>query len=217
MYYTRQLVHKVLCLDYFHQPMSNRHQHIGIIVLAAGSSSRLGTPKQLLPTSKGDSLIRRTAKLCIGATAGPVVAVTGAQHEAVVEEIADLDCTHTYNSNWPAGMGTSISHGMEYLQAMPVTGIIVTVCDQPHLSSEVFSNLMHLVTAKPTDIIMCKYAIGQGPPCYFPASYAPMLSSLRGDEGARTILASGDIDVLHISFPDGHKDIDTPSDIRYLQ
>src|SRR5829696_5848838 len=88
--------------------------NVGAVILAAGSSSRMGTPKQTLQF-QGDSLLRRAALAPLGAGCRPVVVVTGAHAELCRRELDGLDVREAFNTIWETGMGSSVRAGIERL------------------------------------------------------------------------------------------------------
>ena len=100
-------------------------QRIGLILLAAGGSARLGHPKQLLPY-KGRTLLRHAAEVAAAAGCEPLVLVTGALHEELLPEVKDLPFYVVRNEDWAQGMSTSIQAGLDVLrmqtEAAPLAG-----------------------------------------------------------------------------------------------
>jgi molybdenum cofactor cytidylyltransferase len=128
-----------------------------IIILAAGNSSRLGKPKQLLHY-KGKTLLRHTADEASSVTA-KVIVVTGAEDSQITEQIAGFH--HLPNEHWAEGMASSLKTGLhETLQLFPETEqFIFTVCDQPFISAAVFNALIEKKNTSPKGIIaLCRYA-----------------------------------------------------------
>src|SRR5918992_2537893 len=87
---------------------------VGAMILAAGSSSRMGRPKQTLQF-QGESLIRRAALAALGAGCRPVVVVIGANAEPSRRELDGLDVREVFNPLWETGMASSIRAGVEAL------------------------------------------------------------------------------------------------------
>lgn len=81
---------------------------IGLIVLAAGASTRMGTPKQLL-LFQGRSLLRSVAEAAIASRCDPIVVVLGSQADRIKLEVHTLDLHIVVNQEWAKGMGTSIA------------------------------------------------------------------------------------------------------------
>ncbi|MEP7256863.1 MAG: nucleotidyltransferase family protein [Flavitalea sp.] len=188
----------------------------GIIILAAGGSSRLGKPKQLLPYRRKSLL----ANITIQALAVPdtfTIVVTGAENEAVEEELKATGVATCYNAAWVSGMSSSIQKGLlELKNRYEVKACIVAVCDQPFVTTAILNNLIkkHIVTGK--GIIASSYAGVSGTPSLFSKKYFEDLLHLEGNEGAKKLLAKYESDVLTVPFNKGEIDIDTPEDYDNL-
>ena len=191
--------------------------NIGVVLLAAGTSSRLGAPKQLL--SYGDqTLIQYMVKTAGNSIAKPVIVVLGAHADDIAKKIDSNNAKVVVNKEWQEGMAASIRTGINYLmQEQPTAeGAILMVCDQPDVTSQLLNELMdaHQQTGKP--IITCSYANTFGPPTFFHKSIFPDLLQLKGDVGARSILQQHVKEVESIEFPRGNRDIDTKADYEEL-
>ena len=129
---------------------------VGLLLLAAGASRRLGTPKQLL-SYKGESLLRRAARTALASLCRPVVVVTGAHRESVESEIADLPLEIVFNEEWAMGMGASIRAGMEYLTARTDThAVVVMLCDQPRVEARIINELVAAYRATNAPLVTAK-------------------------------------------------------------
>ena len=78
---------------------------IGAILLAAGGSSRLGRPKQLLQY-EGMTLLRRTSEMLAASVCDPIIIVLGAEHELMQKELEGLSSVICINSEWKSGMSS---------------------------------------------------------------------------------------------------------------
>ncbi len=188
-----------------------------IIVLAAGGSSRLGKPKQLLPF-KNRTLIGQLAAEAIASKVGAVVVVTGAAGEEVKEALKNTAVEICFNANWRDGMGSSISCGMHVvLKNVPACeNVIIAVCDQPDVDAAVFTSLAELRKTSGKGIVASAYAGTVGTPVLFGPAYFPALAALSGDAGAKSIVKANGTDLATISFEPGSRDIDTPADYAGL-
>lgn len=191
--------------------------NIGVVILAAGESSRLGSPKQLLPF-EGQTMIQYVVKTAVDSKAKRVIVVLGAKADSIAANIDNKRATVVINDSWQEGMGASIRTGINKLvEVDPDTeGAILMVCDQPEVTSQLINDLIgtHRQTGKP--IITCSYADTFGPPTFFHRKIFPDLLQLKGDVGARKILQQHVRDVETIAFPGGHRDIDTKADYEAL-
>lgn len=188
-----------------------------IIILAAGASTRLGRPKQLLPF-KQQSFIRRLvaeAKKCTAL----VIVVTGACHQEIENELQGKPVLIVENENWAAGMGSSIKEGMRNLKSLQskVDIVILTVCDQPFVTAALFNAMIDLHKSSGKKIVACSYANSVGTPVLFEKRYFDDLLQLQGTEGAKHIVLQQQTDVALVPFPQGAIDIDTEEDYNALQ
>jgi molybdenum cofactor cytidylyltransferase len=188
----------------------------GILILAAGNSSRLGEPKQLLDF-KGKSLLRHVAEESLKITKS-VVAVTGSNSIEISKEIDNLELIITENRIWNEGMGSSIHIGFsQLLSSFPaIESCIVSVCDQPFIDAEVFSELIQIQQDSQKGIVASKYADTLGTPVLFTKKYFTDLSKLTGHEGAKKLLQKFKDDIAEINFEKGAIDIDTQNDYQQL-
>ena len=189
----------------------------GIVILAAGNSSRLGEPKQLLQF-QGKSLIRRIAEAALETVGGNVIVVTGSNAEAIETELKGLPCKPVFNADWQEGMSASIETGINALQSHDphVKGAILAVSDQPFVSAEVFSALMINFEETAKGIVASRYGDSFGTPAFFTAAYFPALLQLTGAEGAKKLFKRYADDVSAYAFPQGSIDIDTQEDYKRL-
>ena len=106
---------------------------IATIILAAGSSSRLGEPKQLL-TNNGKTLVRQITETALSLKTGPVVVVLGANQAPIQAELKDLPIQLVHNPNWQEGMASSLQTGLNYLSSTSIDAFLVLLTDQPFVT-----------------------------------------------------------------------------------
>ena len=193
--------------------------HFAIIVLAAGASNRLGRPKQLLKY-KEKTLLQHILDIAKKVNTHPVVAVLGANRDLIAKEIADDKNIHTIiNENWSEGIASSIRAGLNALQQIDPAchGTIFLVCDQPHITSSLLTDMIKMQhhTGKP--IVACSYSDTIGTPVLFHKTLFPELLTLKGDAGAKKIIKKHSGSVATIPFPKGQIDIDTETDYEALK
>ena len=189
----------------------------GIIILAAGGSSRLGIIKQLLPF-KGKTLLQHVIDEATKAGVQPIVVITGADASRVSASIANSKVKILVNENWQEGIASGIVTGVHKIISLnnSIKNIIVAVCDQPFVSSALFEQLDQMQNKSGKPIVACTYADTIGTPALFAAKYFDRLLSLKGDEGAKKILINNREEVVTVEFPNGDIDIDTQKDYDNL-
>ena len=189
----------------------------GIIILAAGGSSRLGEPKQLL-TYLGKTLLRHVTDEALASGIGPVLVVLGAD-SARIKYTLHESALVLINEQWEEGMGSSIRSGLwGMLKAYPLLdGIIFAVCDQPFVTASLFRKLAWCKESTGKNIVACAYKHDLGTPVLFDKKYFPHLLRLQGQQGAKRLIALYSEDVSSVPFELGEIDIDRPEDYLFLR
>lgn len=191
--------------------------NVAAIILAAGGSSRLGRPKQLLPY-KGSTLLRHAVETALASRCRPVVVVLGANAPESRAAIEDLPATLVLNENWQAGMGSSIATGIAALAGEArgaADAVLVMLCDQPNLTSAHLDRLTDSFLAG-AEIVASEYAGTLGVPALFSRPYFFELAALDPTQGAKPLLVKHASSVVAVPFPAGEIDIDTPEDYERL-
>ncbi len=187
------------------------------IVLAAGASTRLGRPKQLISLA-GKSLLRRAAEAAVGSGASPVIIVLGGNAAQCITELAGLPVLPVINTNWQQGMGSSLRCAVEALRAdaPSANAVLCMVCDQPQIHSAHLQALWDRYAASGR-VVAVRYGIRFGVPAIFPAQYLPDLAAITGDRGARSLLAGLPADEIElVDLPEAAFDLDTAEDLDKL-
>ena len=192
-------------------------ENIGVVILAAGASTRLGEPKQLLEYHH-KNLLQRTIDAAVNSAANTVVIVLGANADEVSGEIDRSGINVLINTEWEEGMASSVRNGLnELLFISPFTdAVILMVCDQPYVSSELVNDLIDKQKETGKSIVACNYGETFGPPALFHKTLFHELMHLEGDVGARKIIQHHSNEVATILFTKGNIDIDTKEDYDAL-
>lgn len=187
------------------------------LLLAAGSSSRMGHPKMLL-SFNGKTFLQHAIDEIKGSGAHNLVVVTGCYHQQLTPILLPQQIDMTENKNWDKGMGTSIQAGVNHiLQQYPHSeNIIIAVCDQPYICSSLFDRLIAANTETGKSIIASVYNGTAGTPVLFDKKHFNQLLQLQGPQGAKKLIQQCAGDVSYIDFPGGATDIDTPEDYKAL-
>jgi molybdenum cofactor cytidylyltransferase len=186
---------------------------VGAVVLAAGGSSRLGQPKQLLQF-RGQSLVRRAVEAAIGAGCAPIAVVLGAEAGRIKSELIGLPILFVPNDDWRCGIGRSIRRGVGAVR--DCDAIAMLACDQPHVDREVIKSLIRAQAETQKPIVACAYSGTLGVPALFGRDYFARLLSLADEQGAKSIIEAEPNDVARIGFAGGEVDIDTRADYKLL-
>ena len=196
---------------------ANNALKIGGILLAAGGSSRLGQPKQLL-NFKGKTLIRRAAETLVESNCDPIVVVLGAEIKRSTAELNGLDINIYINENWHDGMSTSIVIGLNSLfQIAPdLDAVVITLCDQPHVTSSDINKLIAAFAKTQSPIVAARYGDTIGVPALFSNAMFNELRQLNGDKGARNLIHHHTEIVEPVAIEKAVTDIDTLDDADLL-
>lgn len=188
-----------------------------VIILAAGGSSRLGEPKQLLQYGNVN-LIQRAVREAKATDAKRVVVVLGSRAEEIQQTLSSIEVEIVRNDNWSEGIGASIRSGIDFVASdESVDGVILMVCDQPYVSSASLVELMKHQRESGKPIVASQYKNTVGTPAFFHRSFFQHLQELEGDTGAKKILLDHNHEVFTVKFPLGDIDIDTREDYEMLR
>jgi CTP:molybdopterin cytidylyltransferase MocA len=191
--------------------------NLGIVVLAAGGSTRMGSPKQLLEY-EGVSLLRRAVTVAAETPFRPLVVVLGAEWERCRRELADLPVTVIVNPQWQKGIGSSLRRGVGLLDAhLPeVDGALIMLQDQPLITSAMLISLAQAWRPPTVPIAAALYGNTLGVPAIFDRSLFPELLDLENEEGAKKVIARHKSLTGLVSMPEAMTDMDTPDDYKKL-
>ncbi|HEY4058438.1 MAG TPA: nucleotidyltransferase family protein [Kofleriaceae bacterium] len=185
------------------------------IVLAAGASTRLGRPKQLVEID-GESLLLRTIRIVSAARVSKVAITLGAHYDEIGPALMGKGLTvdRLINPDWREGMASSIRQGITWARSQSATGVLLCVCDQPLLTTEHIDMLiaMHEAALQQNATVGSRYRDVIGVPAVFPSSSFDDLAALTGDRGARALLQTAQ----WIEWEPGAVDIDTEHDLGRL-
>ena len=195
--------------------ISNIEQTISILILAAGSSSRLGQPKQLVEF-EGQTLIERITHIALSVSE-EVLVVLGANIELIKPKLKALSdrINIIENTRWQEGMGTSISLGVENLVSKS-EAILILLVDQPFISQVLLQSMVQTFADTKMPIVACEYGNQLGVPILFDKSFFSDLRNLKGEQGAKSFLKKYSEKIISIEFRQGIFDIDTPKDLIKL-
>jgi molybdenum cofactor cytidylyltransferase len=198
--------------------MSKRDAGIAAVVLAAGASTRLGKPKQLIEI-EGEQLLRRTVRLALEVGCAPVFVVLGFEAERMRAQLEGLGATAAVNERWTEGMGSSLRSGMEAVCAREPQprGVLLLVCDQPRLTVEHLRKLLAEQGGDDSAIVASEYAGRAGVPAVFGRQYFAELLAVEGDRGAREVIRRHGEAVRAVAWPEGEIDLDRAEDLKKLR
>ncbi|MCZ0954496.1 MAG: nucleotidyltransferase family protein [Rhodospirillaceae bacterium] len=184
------------------------------LVLAAGGSRRLGTPKQLLRI-RGRTLLSRIVNAAEAVTPGRVVVVIGADALRMRSLIRrHHPGTHSVdNSRWAHGMAGSLQVGLSVLP-LRASAALLLLSDQPAVGEASLHRLIRAWRRRPGRAAAATYTGVVGVPAILPRTLWREARRLRGDEGARKLLRMEEMHATAVHMPEAAWDIDTPVDFQ---
>jgi molybdenum cofactor cytidylyltransferase len=181
---------------------------VSAVVLAAGASTRMGTPKLLLPFG-GETLVRRAVRQVCDAGFDDILVVLGSEHEATLAALEGLPVRHAINLLFTSGMGSSFRTAVEHLPDSDAA--MFALADQPFVSTNEYGTVLDTYRKHGTPIVSVRYGEVMAPPHLFERAYFPELAQLQ--HGARSVLQRHAEHTTVVRFPaDLLVDIDTPED-----
>jgi molybdenum cofactor cytidylyltransferase len=180
---------------------------VAAIVLAAGSSRRMGTNKLLLPL-EGESLVRRTVGRCLAADFDRVVVVLGHESERVAGELSGLACDTFVNSAHARGVGTSIRAGVGCV-ANDADAVAIVLADMPFVTTDMLRTVTSWYRATRPPVVVSEYGGVQAPPTLYDRALFAKLLAIPDDSGGKMVAqANGDLRVA-VAFPaNARRDLD---------
>jgi molybdenum cofactor cytidylyltransferase len=193
------------------------HANIGAVILAAGSSSRLGRPKQLVEY-KNKTLLQHVIDSINPFHFNPKVLVLGANAGQIREAIHLNNVTVLDNDNWSEGIASSIRLGVTKSIELneSLESILFLLSDQPFVTPKLIEELINKHKNGEQGITACSYEENIGVPAIFRKTFFPQLLELTGDVGAKKIIARNSEHVDSIIFKRGSFDVDTMEDYHEL-
>jgi len=191
-----------------------RGAHFGAVILAAGASTRMGSPKQLLELD-GRPLVVRAAEAALDAGCWPVVVALGAQVEKIRPVLARLPVLVADTPDWSEGMAASIRAGVTTVRqfSRSLEGVVVALCDQPAFSADVIRQLIAAQRHTGRTIAAARYHGRCAAPALFTREHFEILAHLTGEAGARDLLNADPARVAAVELSALEFDFGTPGDI----
>ena len=184
------------------------------IILSAGESKRMGTPKQLLPWGK-TTILQQVIDNAQASRLGMILLVLGSGADDIAGKITISSKTHTIvNHNFKAGMSSSVKCGIKNAPA-EAEAYMLLLGDQPFIGPDIINNLIDSYHTGRHGIIVPVYNWQRGHPVIFDTKYKKELLSIDG-QGAKEVIEKHAYDIfeVHVDSPNVLTDIDTPQDYQ---
>lgn len=191
---------------------------IGVIILAAGSSSRLGYPKQLVKF-KGVPLLQNSIDVADLLEFDTKILVLGAKEDEIRKKINSRNFEVVINEDWEEGMSVSIKKGISEAlkREEELEHILILLSDQPLVTKEKIEELIEVQLKSKQQGTFSEYAGELGVPAIFSREIFSDLKKLKGDQGAKKLIYDKDFQFGTVKFENGNFDVDTPADVELLK
>ena len=195
----------------------NTVKNCAAIILAAGQSSRLGKPKQLLKY-QNKTLLEHAIDAAKRSIVQSIIVVLGSNVDIILSKIDTSGAHMVKNDDWQSGMASTIRCGVQASIALDSTidSVILMVCDQPFVTSDLLNTLIKKQKETGKPIIASQYGDTIGTPALFQKRFFAELMVLKGDTGAKKIMMQHNDLLATVPFPGGSIDIDTVNDYEAL-
>jgi molybdenum cofactor cytidylyltransferase len=182
------------------------------VLLAAGTSSRMGRNKLFLPL-RGESVLRRAVGTALAAGLEPVVVVLGHESERAQKELAGLRCATVLNPDFAQGINTSLRSGIaavpEHCQAA-----LVMLADMPFVTREMLQTVVQRYRSGTFPLVVSSYEGVNAPPMLYDRSLFAELRALDGDGCGKKVVKRHRSESLEVAWPaSALQDLDVPADV----
>lgn len=191
------------------------HSQLSILIPAAGASERLGQPKQLV-RFKSKALIQNAVNTAHSIAPGEIIVVTGANAPAIKDAVKHGQVRWVHNSNWKAGMGSSIGAGAADISHASCA-VMILLCDQWRLETSDLRLMAETWQSNPERIICARANKQNMPPVIFPICFLGELQALEGENGARDILKDKPEMLIPVPLKNAQFDLDTTAGLNRLK
>jgi molybdenum cofactor cytidylyltransferase len=184
---------------------------VAAIVLAAGSSRRMGTNKLLLPL-EGEALVRRAVRRCLAADFDRVVVVLGHEAPRVRAALHGLPCEIVENADHARGVGTSIRAGVGFV-ADAMDAVVVVLGDMPYVTTDMLRTVLSWYRATRPPVVVSEFGDVQAPPTLYDRALFARLLAIPDDSGGKAVAQQLAALRVTVAFPEGaRRDVDATAD-----
>ena len=181
------------------------------VVLAAGSSTRMGRNKLLLEL-EGESLLRRVVGRAVAADLDPVIVVVGFEADRALQELAGLPFRAVINPDYQRGLNGSLKVGIRAVPAS-AAGALVVLADMPHVTTSMLEALVLRYRTTGARLVISDYENVNAPPMLYDRSLFAELETMQGSGCGRDVINRHRDEALIVSWPAAAlDDLDLPED-----
>ena len=195
---------------------SERSGAVAGVVLAAGSSTRMGRNKLFFPLGD-DTLLRRVVRRAIAAGLDPVIVVVGHEAERARAELAGLACTPVDNPDYALGINRSLRTGISHVPETAPAAVVM-LADMPFVTSAMVGGLVARYRESTAPLVISAYGDVNAPPMLYDRALFPELRQMAGEGCGRQVVRRHRHEAIAISWPGARlRDIDVPEDYERIQ
>jgi len=189
---------------------------VAAVVLAAGSSTRMGQNKLVLEID-GESLVRRAVRAALGGGVDEVVVVLGHEARRVEDEVSDLACATVVNPDHARGVGTSLRLGIR--QARPETrAVVVVLADMPFVTASMIGTVVERYRTTAAPLVVSRYGDVPAPPTLYDRVLFEELLSIPDERSGKRVLRAHKHEAVVVDWPvDALQDIDVAEDYDHAR
>jgi molybdenum cofactor cytidylyltransferase len=185
--------------------------HLHVIILAAGASTRLGSPKQLVQIA-GRPALQHVVSNATAVAGGAVSVVLGSQAGDITRMMQHASASVLINRNWEEGIASSIRCGMSAVSS-GCDAVMLLLGDQVAVNASDLKRLIAAWNGQDSVLAASVYSGQLGVPAIFPRFAFSELMQLRGDQGAKAIINRYSSRLAHVPMPNAAHDLDTQEDV----
>jgi len=194
-------------------PLQADANRVAAVILAAGTSSRMGTNKMLLEID-GEPLVRRSARRARGAGLSPIVVVVGHEADKVEAQLDGFTCQFAVNPDFTGPTSGSLHRGLEQL-APGVGAAVVILADMVHVTGEMMRALVDEARVSNAPLFVSRYKGVTAPPILFRRALFPELMAWEGDGCGKAVVQAHAAEAVYKDWPaEALMDVDTPEDFQ---
>jgi molybdenum cofactor cytidylyltransferase len=194
---------------------SERNGPVAGVVLAAGSSSRLGTNKLLIDLG-GETVVQRAVHRALDAGLEPVIVVVGFEADRVAASLQGLDINLVVNRDYLRGMHASLQAGLGRVPA-DCEAAVVLLADMPLVTSAMSAALVARFRKGPEPLVLSLYGGVQAPPTLYSRALFPSLEAA-GEAGGRRVARDHRDEAAVMEWPPPLLvDLDRPEDVERIR
>ena len=188
---------------------------LALIILAAGSASRFGSPKQLAMLN-GKRLLQYAIDAGIGVLPDATYVVLGANADTIIQAMDLSTVNIVKNEQWNKGLSSSIHKAVSTI-GQQYAALLFVAADQVLITSTHLKLLVDTWQQRPSCLVASTFANEMGIPAIFPKGYYKELLNIKGDQGAKGVLKTNRQQVIEVAIAEAGVDVDTQTDLSALQ